>query len=116
MSLHLFTAAATLYILGFFMPFIFQILMEKYYIQNKNYCLNLFKKYKFTSKVLMFFRRKNLNKSLANSCFFMGIISIVLANVAMLGFSPTVQNQLYSLFIGLWAPTMIVIGIYLKKK
>lgn len=116
MDLHLFVIIATLYVLGFFMPFIFQILVEKYYVNNKSKCLNYFKKYKFIRHFILFFRKKHLEKSLPNACFGMGIVSIILSNMSMILFSGTLQNQLYSLFIGLWAPTLIIIGIYLKKK
>lgn len=116
MDLHLFVIISTLYILGFFMPFIFQILIEKYYNKNKSLCLNYFKKYKFIRNFILFFRKKHLEKSLPNACFGMGIVSVILSNITMILFSDTLQNQLYSLFIGLWAPTLIIIGIYLKKK
>ena len=116
MDLHLFVIIATLYVLGFFMPFIFQILVEKYYVNNKSMCLNYLKKYKLIRHFILFFRKKNLEKSLPNACFGMGIASIIMSNISMVLFSNTLQDQLYSMFIGLWAPTLIIIGIYLKKK
>jgi hypothetical protein len=110
MSVYWITVIGTLYILGFFIPFLLQFFFDKSNNKNK------YKLLKFNSikSFLSIFHREDVLKSLSRSCFILGILSIILSNITMLLFSCNTYNQLYSLFIGLWAPTLISVGIYLK--
>ena len=115
MSLYWITVVATLYMIGFFLPFIIQLLVENVYNRDKHRYVNLLVKHKFIRGIIVFFGRKDLHKSLSYSCFTMGILSLIFSNLAMLIVSHDKYDQMLSLFIGLWAPTLIAIAVYLKK-
>lgn len=107
--------ASTLYMLGFFIPLLIQLCSEKGYCRNKKKFINFIKNYRLIRFLIVFFKKKDINKSLSLSCMVMGILSLILSNITMLLFSYDTHNQLMSLFLGLWAPTLIVISLYLKK-
>jgi C4-dicarboxylate transporter len=115
MSLYWISVAATLYMLGFFLPFIIQLLIEKVYNKNKKKYKSIMLRHKFIKSIILFFRRKNLYRSLSYSCFTMGILSLIFSNIAMLIFSHDKYDQMLSLFIGLWSPTLVATAVYLKK-
>lgn len=110
MSVYWITVIATIYIIGFFIPFFLQLFFDKSRNKNK------YKLLRFNSIKNLFyiFHKKDLLKSFSDSCFILGILSIILANLTMLLLADTTHNKFYSLFIGLWAPTLISVGIYLK--
>jgi hypothetical protein len=111
MSVYWITVVGTLYIIGFLIPFFIQLFFEKSENKNKYKLL----KFKSIKQLCSFYHKKDLIKSLSHSCFILGIMSVVLANLTMLLLADTIQNKFYSLFIGLWAPTLISVGIYLKS-
>ena len=115
MSLYWITVVATLYMIGFFLPFIMQLLIENVYNRDRHRYTNMLVDHKFLKNFILFFRRKNLYRSLSHSCFAMGILSLIFSNIAMLMVSYDKYDQMLSLFIGFWAPTLVAIAVYLKK-
>jgi hypothetical protein len=110
MSVYWITVTGTLYIIGFFLPFLIQYFFEEWKNKRKFEILRI-----NPIKILFsIYHRKDVLASIASSCFILGLLSIVLANLTMLLLADTYQNKLYSLFIGLWAPTLIGIGAYLR--
>jgi hypothetical protein len=71
-----------------------------------------------TKKIFNYIIRKENSKILLMYvCFYIGILSIPLSASLMLFFYNSVEDnaQRLSLFVGLWAPTMIGIANFLKK-
>jgi hypothetical protein len=77
--------------------------------------------YKVKNKLKLFFVPENSLKLLSNTCFFIGICCIPISSVFMLyNFPEAVEakeysSQILSLFIGLWAVTLIATANFLKK-
>jgi hypothetical protein len=69
----------------------------------------------------MFLVRGNEKTRLGKACFTLGIASIFVSASMMMFFSFdesgkfVLYDQLLSIFVGIWAPTLILIALYLKK-
>jgi hypothetical protein len=115
MDIYWLTLIATIYLIAFFIPLLLQLIVEKINKKEKFPKIKNIMKVKFLKDVIMFYKKENVIRSLSNSCFVMGILSIILSNITMLIFANNVSNQIFSMFIGLWAPTLICIGVFIRK-
>jgi hypothetical protein len=115
MDIYWLTIIATIYLIAFFLPLLLQLIVEKIKKDDKSFKFKNITKFEFLNSIIMFYKKENIIKSLSNSCFTMGILSLILSNITMLALANDTTNQNLSLFIGLWAPTLICIGLFLKK-
>ena len=115
MSVYWLTVAATLYLLGFFIPLLIQVILE-YLNRSKNVSfIERVSNTKLLKSIILSYKKEDVVRSLSKTCFIMGLLSLILSNISMLVMGGCVSDQILSLFIGLWAPTLICIGIYIKK-
>lgn len=121
--LYIIVSSYLVYIIGLvFIPVLFVFKQYiKDVIQNNKDCAED-KKLKFCcwlkNRLLI---PEKASEQLSLACFITGLGSIALSALSMLFYSlyPHVEsityNQLLSIFVGLWAPTLILLSLYFKK-
>jgi hypothetical protein len=65
-------------------------------------------------KISYYLLPQNSIKLLSMACFILGLLCIPFSLSIVLFSTDSLQNMLMGLFVGLWSPTLIGIGNYLK--